>query len=106
MGIVIASRCLGTTIELIAPPNDSDKRSDAVSVGKGGSVSSTGGAMGEDFGCVVGVDVTVRFFVGGGTGFEPGAVVGNEIRVTPIARNGCSLLEGMRKSIDITMTRT
>ncbi len=34
-------------MELIAPLNDSDKRSEAVSVGKGGRVSSTGAAVGE-----------------------------------------------------------
>ena len=33
-------------IELIAPPKDSDNRSDAVSVGNGARVSSTGGADG------------------------------------------------------------
>ena len=83
----VVSRFWGTTIELIAPPNDSDNRSEAVSVGKGGSVSSTGGAIGCDFGSTVGVEVTGRFFVGGGAGFELGAVVGivgNEISVYSI----------------------
>lgn len=104
----VASRFWGTTIELIAPPNDSDNRSEAVSVGKGGSMSSTDGTIGCDFGITVGVDATVRFFMGGGAGFELGAVVGivgNEISVTPIVRNGCALSDENRKNIDITMTR-
>ncbi len=46
MGVEVASRFWGTTMELIAPPNDSDNRSKADSVGNGGRASSTGGAVG------------------------------------------------------------
>ena len=70
-------------------------------------MSSTDGTIGCDFGSMVGVDATVRFFMGGGAGFELGAVVGivgNEISITPIVRNGCALSDGNRKNIDITMT--
>ena len=52
-------------MELMAPPNDSDNRSEAVSIGNGGRVSSTGGA-------VIGM-------------------AGNEISATSIVRKGCSL---------------
>ena len=71
-------------------------------------MSSTGCTMGCDCGSMVGADATGRFFVGGGAGFERGAVVGivgNETSVTPIVRIGCSLLDGNRKNIEITMTR-
>ena len=70
-------------------------------------MSSTDGTIGCDFGITVGVDATVRFFMGG-AGFELGAVVGivgNEISVTPIVRNGCALSDGNCKNIDITMMR-
>jgi hypothetical protein len=75
-------------MELIAPLNDSDNRSEAVSVGNGGRVSSagTGGTA-----CAF-----AGFFVGVGTGFGLGAVVGmagNEISATSIDRKGCSLSE-------------
>jgi hypothetical protein len=87
-------------MELIAPLNDSDNRSEAVSVGNGGRVSSagTGGAGGEGLGgaTFLGACAFAGFFVGVGTGFGPGAVVGmagNEISATSIARKGCSLSE-------------
>jgi hypothetical protein len=87
-------------MELIAPLNDSDNRSEAVSVGKGGRVSSagTGGAVGDGLGgaTVWGACAFTGFFVGVGTGFGLGAVVGmagNEIRATSIDRKGCSLSE-------------
>jgi len=65
MGVAVASRFWGTTMELMAPPNDSDNRSEAVSIGNGERVSSTGGA-------VIGM-------------------AGNEISATSIVRKGCSL---------------
>jgi len=52
-------------MELMAPPNDSDNRSEAVSVGNGERVSSTGGAV------IV--------------------MAGNEISATSIVRKGCAL---------------
>ena len=80
-------------MELMAPPNDSDNRSEAVSVGNRGKVSSTGGAGGGSRtfwgGCA-----TAVFFVGTGTGFGLGAIVGrdgNEISATSMDRKGCSL---------------
>ena len=77
-------------MELIAPLNDSDNRSEAVSVGNRGRMSSagTGGAT------FLGGCATADFFVG--AGFVRGAVVGmagNEIRATSIDRKGCSLSE-------------
>jgi len=89
MGVAVASRFWGTTMEVMAPPNDSDNRSEVVSVGNGGRVSSTGGAVGATF---WGVCTTADFFVKAGTGF--GAVIGmagNEISATSIVRKGCSL---------------
>ena len=87
------SRFCGTRIELIAPPNDSDNRSEAVSVDSGGSVSLTGGAVGVGGGLTFFAgDATAAFFVGEGVGL--GAVVGmdgNEISATSIVRKGCSL---------------
>ena len=81
-------------MELIAPLNDSDNRSEAVSVGNGGRMSSagTGGAVGDGLGACA----FAGFFVRAGAGFGLGAVVGmagNEIRATSIDRKGCSLSE-------------
>ena len=99
------SRFCGTAIDLMAPPNDSDNRSEAEFVGSGGKISSTGGAVGSGGGAgaaFLGGGVTTAFFlviggtgfffVVGGTGF--GAKVdtaGNEISATSIVRNGCSI---------------
>ncbi len=96
-------------IELIAPPNDSDKRSDVVSVGNGGRASSSGGATvlgggagiggaaifgaGAGGGAVLGFGATADFFVGGaglGFGVSP---VGKVMSDTEMALNGCSLSE-------------
>lgn len=79
-------------MELIAPLNDSDNRSEAVSVGNGGrgSFAGAGGAT------VLGACAFAGFFVGVGAGFGLGAVVGmagNDIKATSIARKGCSLSE-------------
>ena len=81
-------------MELMAPPNDSDNRSEAVSVDSGGSVFSTGGAIGVRGGATFCVGVTlVTFSVGAGAGAGLGAVVGiagKEIKATSMARKGCS----------------
>ena len=79
----------------MAPPNDSDKRSEAIFVDSGGSVFSTGGARGCGAGgggltFFVGC-ASAAFFVGAGAGL--GAVVGmagKEIKATSMARKGCS----------------
>jgi len=80
-------------MELIAPPNDSDNRSEAVSVDNGGRVSSTGGAVGVGGGLTFFAGgATAAFFIGERVGF--GVVVcmgGNEISATSIARKGCWL---------------
>ena len=80
-------------MELMAPPNDSDNRSEAVLVGSGGKVSSTGGTVGFGAGAAfLGGVATAVFFVVEGIGF--GAVVdmaGKEISATSMVRNGCSL---------------
>ena len=80
----------------MAPPNDSDNRSRADSVGNGGSVSSTGGvaSVGGGGATFWGACATGRFFVGVGACL--GAVVGiagNEISATSMLRKGCSLSE-------------
>ena len=94
MGIEVASRFWGTTIDLIAPPNDSDNRSKADPVGNGGRVSSTGGAVGGGGATFWGGCATADFFVGAETGFGFDTVIdmaGNEISATSMARKGCSL---------------
>ena len=96
MGVEVASRFRGTTMELIAPPNDSDNRPKVDSVGNGGRVSSTGGAVGvgRDGVTFFGGCTTADFFVGAGTGFGLATVVGragNEINATSMVRKGCSL---------------
>ena len=75
MGVEVASRFWGTTIDLIAPANDSDNRSRADSVGNGGRVSFTGGAT--FWGACAAV-------VG---------IAGNEISATSMLRKGCLLSE-------------
>ncbi len=96
-------------IELMAPPNDSDKRSDVVPVGNGGRASSSGAATalgggvgaagatafgaGDGGGVVLGCGATAAFFLGGaGLGFGA-RVVGKVMSDTEMARNGCSLSE-------------
>ncbi len=94
-------------IELIAPPNDSDKRSDVVPVGNGGRASSSGGAavlgggagvggaviFGAGDGVALGFGATVDFFAGGAALGLGVSAVGNVMSDTEIARNGCSLSE-------------
>ncbi len=96
MAVEVASRFWGTTIELIAPPNDSDNRSKSDLVGNGGRASSTGSAVDAGGGGMTfcGGFATAVFFVEAGTGFGLGTAVGrdgNEINATSIVRKGCSL---------------
>ena len=82
-------------MELIAPLNDSDNRSEAVSVGNGGSVFSTGGAMGVGAGatfCVGGALAALAVGAGAGLGAVVG-MAGKEINVTSMARKGCLLTD-------------
>lgn len=89
-------------MELIAPPNDSDSRSEADSVGSGGRLSSIEGVEGSGGGGAIflGGFATAGGFLTAGTGFTAGAdfgaetgEVGNEINATSIARKGCSFSE-------------
>jgi len=83
-------------MELIAPPNDSDNRSEAVSVGNGGRMSSTGDTVGAGGGGTTfcGECATAVLFTEAGSGFGLGTVAdmtGNEINATLKVRKGCSL---------------
>ena len=82
-------------MEFIAPPNDSDNRSEAVSVDSGGSVFSTGDARGCGAGgggstFFVGC-ASAAFFVGAGAGLGAAVgIAGKEINATSMARKGRS----------------
>ena len=74
-------------MELRAPPNDSDNRSEAVSVGNGGRVFSIGFDFGWDRFTRLG-DGATAFFAR-----TPWGCAGNEIRATSIARSGASTFD-------------